>query len=1142
MAKPKIKKEFKLTSLAVDNRISVYILGLIIVLLGLSSYQSTPKESFPDIKQPIVFVSTIHPGNAPEDIDNLITRHLEQEINSIAGVENITSISVQDYSGITIEFDVKEDITKAMQDVRDAVDRAKPDLPSDLDTDPSIIEFDVSDFPVMFINLYGDVGEDMLKDNAEYLQDEIEKLEQIKDVDLAGIRNKVVNILVDEIKMQAANVTLFDIQTAINDENVTMSAGDVIIDEFSRNLRIVGEFTDPEQIKNVVIKSNGGGELKLGSIAEVNLEFGSRDSYAKMNGQHVVTLNVKKRTGENLIIAAKQIQKIISDAKAHHKIDPKVTVEITGDHSKYTEDMIKDLESNIISGIILVVGVLMFFLGLRNAVFVGIAIPLSMLTGIFLISTSGNTLNMMVLFSLILALGMLVDNGIVVVENVYRLMKEGYTRFEAAKKGVGEIAMPIIASTATTLAAFTPMLFWGGIMGEFMKFLPITLILVLGSSLMVALIINPVLTATLMKIQDDSQPQTKQKKQKWVKIALILIGIAIALHILLLFSDIMFFRILRGALVIISFNIFVFMYYVNPVGRWFRTRFMPYLEKRYQQVLRFVLNGKNPHIVLGATVFLLFASIIFFGSSAPKVIFFPENEATYVNTFIELPMGTDIEATRKYTANLEKRVYAAINPYENIVESVQTQIGRDTGDPAEGSSVNATPHKARITVNFVEFKLRGGQSTNEVLEKIRSAVEGVPGAIITASKNSDGPPVGKPINIEIIGENYEQLVSLSKELRHELEALNIPGIEGLKTNLEEGKPEALVQIDRAAARRNGLSSAQIAYTLRTALFGQEISTFKEDDEDYEIWLRLRDKDRYNLNSLLNLKLPNNEEFMVPLSAVADIKYSSSYGSVRRKNLDKVITIFSNVKEGYNPTEINAELREYLSNRQLPDGYSFKFSGEQEEQAKTMNFLMKALGMALLLIFLILVTQFNSVIMPAIIGASVLFSTIGVFIGLAITGMDFVILMMMVGLISLAGIVVNNAIVLIDYTNLIRRRTKRELSKSELNFDEIKDVIVAGGKTRLRPVLLTAITTILGLIPLAVGLNINFVTLVTELNPHIFFGGDNVAFWSPMAWTIIFGLAFATFLTLIVVPIMYYLNDWFIRNVFRKFINLKALNN
>jgi multidrug efflux pump subunit AcrB len=763
----------------------------------------------------------------------------------------------------------------------------------------------------------------------------------------------------------------------------------------------------------------------------------------------------------------------------------------------------------------------MFFLGFRNALFVGIAIPLSMFISFLILNAFGITLNLMVLFSLILALGMLVDNGIVVVENIYRLMSEGKTAVQAAKEGVGEVAWPIITSTATTLAAFLPLAFWDDLVGEFMKFLPITLIIVLSSSLFVALVINPVLTALFMKVEDVTKVKPKQKP-------IIIAGIFLILSTFFYLVGVTAFgTLLLVACVLTLFNVFV----LRKAIKWFQTVLLVKLENFYGTTLEYALNGKKPILFFGGTVLLLFFSIILLGIRAPKVLFFPDNQPQLVNVFIEFPIGTDIEATNEFVDGMEDELMVALDEYKDILESVISQVGEGTGDPLEGPSNQPTPHKAKITIGFVDYIDRQGINTNEAMEVIRQLVEKYPGVLITVDKQRNGPPTGKAVNLEFVGEDYDQLIAYVNKTREYLTNLNIGGIEELKSDLSLGNPEIILNIDREKARRFGLSTSEIANDLRTALFGLEVSKFKEGEDDYPIQLRLKEGFRYDINTLVNKKIGFRDKFgtkrEVPISAVAEVKYGSTYGSVKRKDLDKAITVYSNVIDGYNPTEVNAQIQAALQNYDVPDGVSVKYTGEQEEQQKSMDFLLGALGIAISLIFLIIVAQFNSVTTPFIIMASVVLSTIGVFLGLVIFNMDFVVIMTGIGIISLAGVVVNNAIVLIDYTNLVRERKREELGmgpKDHLPFNLMVGSIVESGKTRLRPVLLTAITTVLGLIPLAIGMNINFGTLLSDFDPQFYVGGDNAAFWGPMAWTVIFGLTFATFLTLVIVPVMYLLAD------------------
>lgn len=1117
--KETVKREFWLSSFAVNNRTSVVILTLIIAILGITAYRTMPKESFPEIVMPTIYVGTPYPGNSPVDIENLVTRPIEKEVKSISGIKNIKSTSIQDYSTIIVEFNPDVEIPKALQDVKDAVDKAKSELPNDLDQDPNVFEINFSEIPIMFVNISGDYNLDELKKYGEYLEDEIEGLSEVSSADMRGAPDKEVKVNADIYKMEAMRVNFTDIENAIAAENVTISGGNLLADGFRRSIRVKGEFTDPAQLEEIIIKNDDNNIIYLRDVATVDFGYEERESYARSSGLPVVSLDVIKRSGENLIGAADKIKAIIEKAKTS-RFPKDLNITITNDQSYRARSQVDNLENSIISGVILVVLVLLFFMGLRNALFVGIAIPMSMFMTFMLLNFFGVTINMMVLFSLILALGMLVDNGIVVVENIYRLREQGYSLIQASKEGTGEVAVPIIASTATTIAAFLPLAFWEGLIGEFMKYLPITLIVTLSSSLFVALVINPVLTSMFMKVDDGRKKSNKRK----IIVALSLIGIAIVCY---------FARSFTAANLLMIFGLFILLniFFLSPAADWFQKYGLVKLENGYERLLSFALRGKKPYFFFAGTFLLLVFSGILLYVSAPKVNFFPVNEPDYINVFVQEPIGTDIEQTNNFTQKIEKEIARLLKPYDLAIEAVIAQVGEGASDPMEGADPGVTPHKARVNISFVEFEKRGGISTAKILEEIRESMEKYPGVQITVDKNRNGPPVGKPINLEVSGVDYARLVDLTAAIKRKIENANIPGIEELKTDLESGKPELLVNIDRDKARRFGLSTSQVALELRTALFGKEISKYKEGEDDYPIQLRLDDKYRYDLESLLNKKITFRDKFgkmhQIPIQSVANVEYSSTYGSVKRKDLERVIAIFSNVKEGYNPTEIIGQIQTIIENYQMPDGYEVRITGEQEEQQKSMQFLMQAMMIAVFVIFLIIVAQFNKLTAPFIIMASVLFSTIGVFLGLVIFQMEFIIIMTGIGIISLAGVVVNNAIVLLDYTDLVRKRKRADLGipdEGRLPYDEILNSIVEAGKTRLRPVLLTAITTVLGLIPLAIGLNINFFTLLSNFDPQFYYGGDNATFWGPMAWTVIFGLTFATFLTLIIVPVMYLLAD------------------
>ena len=1140
-------REFGLTTLSIQNRTTVFVLIAIITLSGISSYLSVPKEAFPEIVVPEIFVSTAYPGNSPTNMEKLVTRPLEKEINSISGIDEMTSTSVQGFSAIDIKFSFDVTPSEALRKVKDAVDKAKadPDFPTDLPADPSIMEMNFSELmPVMNINLSGDYRLQDLKKYAEYLEDEIEGLPQISKVDIRGISDKEVEIQVDHLRAQAMQVSFNDISGAIAAENLTISGGDLLMDGVRRSVQVEGDFTSTQELENVIIKAEGGDIVHLRDVAEVSFVEKERESYAREYTRPVVSLDVVKRAGENLLEASSAINAIIGHAR-QDVLPRNLGVSITNDQSDMTQTQLEELQNSIIFGVLLVVGVLLFFLGLRNALFVGVAIPLSMFMSFLILNALGVTFNTMVLFSLVLALGMLVDNGIVVVENVYRLMDEGYSPYDAARYGVGEVAWPIVASTATTLAAFLPLAMWPGLIGEFMSYLPMTLIIVLGSSLFVALVINPVLTSVLMRVGEES---INRRRTHVVSAVLVAVGLAFLALGATGFGNIL---VLAGVLTMLN------TYALYPATRMFQNRFLPRLESAYERFLTYVLGGRRPWAFFFGTVGTLFLSIVLMGVLPPKVLFFPDNEPQYLNIFVSKPIGTDLESTNDVAKDVEMRVMEVLNrdvfkrPNPDtgeeesfIVNSVIGTVGNGTSDPNEGPQLGPTPHKARIVVNFVKFQDRRGLATGEVLSAIRNELKGYPDAEVVVTKNSDGPPQGAPINLELTGDDYDELLAASEDVLLYLRSKQYAGVEELKIDVDKRKPQMPVEIDREKARTYGLSTRDIGLTLRTALFGREVGTYKVGEDDYPINVRFAEEYRHSSDALMNQKVifrsqSDGQIKEVPISAVATASRSTTFSAVKRKDMERVITITSNVLEGSNPTEIianmEADMQESLA---LPSNVRWAFTGQQEEQAKEMAFLSKALLIALFLIFLIIVSQFNSITTPFIIGFSVVFSLIGVLLGLVIFQMEFVIIMTMIGIISLAGVVVNNAIVLIDYTNLLRSRKREELGlggdefsmeATKLPFEEVNRAIIEGGKTRLRPVLLTAITTVLGLLPLAIGLNIDFVGLLTQYDPNIYVGGDNNVFWKPMSWAIIFGLTFATFLTLIIVPVMYW---WIERTTYK----------
>ncbi|MBK7246084.1 MAG: efflux RND transporter permease subunit [Flavobacteriales bacterium] len=1142
------EREFAITTWAVQNRTTVIVLTVLIFLMGIYSYQVMPKESFPEVVTPEIFVSTPYNSSSVVDIEKLITKPLEKEINTISGVDEIKSTTVPNFSAIDVKFNYNISPDQALRKVKDAVDKARGDknFPTDLPSEPNVIELNFSELmPVMNINLSGDYPMEQLHSYAQHLKDRIESLPEINKVNIRGVPEREVRISLDLYKLEALQLNFNDIAQAIQMENLTMSGGELLTDGQRRAVRVIGEFTDMAQIRDIVVKNIDQKEVRLGDIATVDYAYKEPDSFAREYGKSVVMLDVIKRAGQNLLTASDGIQQILKEDRGR-VLPTDLRISVTGDQSDNTRTSVDELMNHIILGVLLVIGTLMLFLGLRNAMFVGLAIPMSMFISFTLLNAFGVTLNIMVLFALILALGRLVDDGIVIVENIYRHMTNGEPPLRATKLAVGEVTMPIIAATTATVMVFVPLLFWPGMMGSFMKYLPITFMIALGSSLFVALVVNPALASKFMKVEEDNMPM----KRVW-KLAGILAAVGTLILVLGLSfkSDTVFgiglLTLFFGVMGIVNAKWFV------PATDWFQNSWLPRLEARYEKFLRYALDRHHPRTFLFGTFGMLVLVIALLAVFPPKTLFFPENEPQFVNVFIEAPIGTDILKTDSITRIVEKQVMDVIDvpgfkvppgtkmpdgtitadSTNYLVNSVISQVGEGTSDPgAGGMQVGATPYKGRIAVSFVKFADRHGKKTSDVLKDLQEHVKAPPGVVVSVAKNAAGPPVGKPINIEIKGKEIEGLLAEAERVQRFIELRNVPGIEALRLDIDRAKPEMPIIIDREKARRLNVSTYAIADAVRTALFGKEVSNYRVegDDDDHEINIRLNDKYRYDPQQLLDMKVTfrdmlNGQIRQIPISAVAHAERTSTFSAIKRKDLDRVVTVSSNIISGYNGNEVVQQIKDQLaSGFTVGKDYTLKFTGEQEDQAKDMGFLMMAFLVAIFVVFLIIVAQFNSISYPMVVMSTVLFSTIGVFLGLVVFRMDFIVLMTMLGIISLIGVVVNNAIVLMDFARLLFERSARKLGLPEdriIPIAESREALVTAGKTRLRPVLLTAFTAVLGLLPLAIGLNFNFLTLFTELDPHIHMGGDNVIFWGPLSWAVIYGLLFATFLTLIMVPVM-----------------------
>ncbi|MFA5669499.1 MAG: efflux RND transporter permease subunit [Balneolaceae bacterium] len=1097
-------KEFKLSSLSINNRTSVYLLTVLITLIGIFSYITLPKESFPEVEIPIFSVVTIYAGASPADIENVVTRPIEKELKGIDGIDKISSVSKQAVSIITIEFSTSKNKLVAQQEVNDAVDKARAELPAQLTQEPQVNDFNLDDQPILNINLSGDFDLVELKGFADDIQDRIESLPGVNEAEIVGALEREIQINVDLQKMEAAGVNFNTIMGAVNNKNITISAGQIEMDTRERSVRVDGEVTKASDLVDLILVNDQGHEVYLKDIATIVDGFEDRESYASMNGEPVITVNVKKKSGGNLIETSEATLAILAEMSANQFPD-NLSITITGDQSQTTKDSVSNLFNTVILGFFFVVIVLMFIMGVQNAIFVGLAIPLSSLIAFAIMPMIDFSINMVVLFALILGLGIVVDNAIVIVENIYRHITKGeLSKVEAAKKAAGEIALPVITGTLTTIAPFFPLLFWTGIIGRFMFYLPVTLILTLVASLVVALVMSPVFAVSFMNEEADHIKENKKGQSN----RFLWIATAVMAVLALIFY-------LTGGIFVANLLVFIYLLWLSerfilkPLIKKFNKSVLPKLEKAYHDSIEWILVGTRPWIILGgASAFLVF-SFFLLGIVSPKVVFFPEGEPNFVYVYNEMPAGTNIDETERVNREIESRVYSVVGRNNPIVKSVVSNVAVGA-NPSGSIDPTASPTKSKVTVEFVDFQYRGGVSTEDLLINIRDAVRGIPGTIITVEKEQNGPPTGKPINIEISGDEFSEIIALTEKVKAHIQAQNIAGIEELRSDLQVNNPEIIIDIDNEKANSYGMSNLIVGNTIRTALLGIPISTFRQDEEEYNITLRLREEDRSNITDLLNMSVPTPDG-NIPISAVATPRLATSYGAINRIDLERVATLSSNILTGYNANVINNQIRESLSDFEIPQGYKVSLTGEQEEQAETGQFLVIALFSAVGLIFMILVMQFNSIGKALIIMSQIGYSLIGVFIGFSTFGMDISVVLTGMGIIAVAGIVVKNGIILIDYIDLKR---KEGLS--------LKDAVIEGGATRLNPVLLTAASTILGLIPLAIGLNIDFYGLFASLEPNLYFGGDNASFWGPLAWTIIYGLGFGTLLTLFLVPSMYYI--------------------
>lgn len=1136
-------KEFKPTSWAIDNRTAVYIIAIIITVIGLIRFNTMPKEQYPDIVVPTISIATVYVGNSPKDIENLVTQPIEKQLKGISGAKviKIQSTSQTDYSLIVVEFDtdVKTDLAK--QKVKDAVDKAKTDLPTDLTAQPDVQEFAFSEMPIMFVNVSGDYDAIQLKKYADKMQDRFEELSEVNRAEIVGAPEREIQVNVDPYKLTAARVSFNDIEGAIARENIDITGGLIEEGTMKRTIRIKGQFKTVDDMKNIVVRSSAqGASVYLRDVAELRDTIKDKDSYARLDGKNVVTLNIVKRAGENLINTSDKIKAAVAEMQKTEEIPPGLRVEFTGDQSKQTRTSFNELINTIIIGFVLVMLILMFFMGVSNAFFVALSVPLSVFVAFLglpiadaIIGTSV-TLNFIVLFALLFGLGIIVDDAIVVIENTHRIYNNGKVPIvRSAKEAAGEVFIPVLAGTATTLAPFFPLLFWKGLIGKFMIYLPTMLILTLAASLIVAFIFNPVFAVSFMRPEGKEYERPKKAifRNKWF-ITFIIGGLL--MHVFGMHGIANF---LLFMAILMVFNAYI----LNDLIHSFQKKVLPGLMNRYEKLLRWVLKGRRPIWAFVSLFGLFFVAVIALMIRNNKQTFFPSGDPNFIFVYLKLPVGTDVKHTDSVTSILEKRVQYVLRDEKpgtpgSMVESIISNVAVSANKPSDNNR-SVQSNLGRIQISFVEFEKRHGKSTGPYMDSIRAAMTGIPGASIEVAQEEGGPPTDPPVNIEVTGDNFESIANVALQLFNYLEENPVAGVENLQPDVDLNNPEISIVVDRERAMMEGISTAQIGMEIRTAVFGKEVSKIKEGEDEYKIQMRYKDVLRNNVGDLINMRITfmdmnTMQVKSIPLSAVAHAEYTNTTGGVKRKNVKRTIQLQSNVLDPTMVKPINEELAskisDFKSKTKVPVDVQIRQSGQSEQEAETNAFLLTAFMIAIGLIFLILVLQFNSMSKPFIVVTEIFFSVIGVLLGYAFTGMTMATIMVLVGVVGLAGIVIKNGILLIEFTDELRGRGMRT-----------REAAIQAGKIRIIPVLLTAVATILGLLPLAVGFNIDFAGLFQHLRPNIFFGGDSVVFWGPLSWTIIFGLMFSFFLTLVMVPSMYLMAER-LRRPMEKFYGTKFI--
>ncbi|WCP67595.1 efflux RND transporter permease subunit [Vibrio tubiashii] len=1015
---------FALIDAALSRTRTMMVLLVFILLAGAATYVTIPKESSPDITIPIIYVSVGHQGISPSDAERLLVRPIEQELRSIEGVKEMTSTASEGHASVMLEFSVGVDLNKAMADVREAVDLAKPKLPSDSD-EPTVNEVTLaSEEPALSIVLYGTVPERTIVQIARQLRDKLESYRQILEVDIAGDREDIVEIVVDPLLMESYGLDQADIYNLIALNNKVVAAGFVDTGYGRFSVKVPSVFDSLKDVLELPVKVDGKQVITFGDVATVRRAFRDPESYARLDGKSAVVLDVKKRAGENIIETVALIKTVLQEAQKRPEWPNNLLVKYTWDQSKDVKMMLNDLQNNILSAIILVVIVIIAILGVRTAFLVGVSIPGSFLTGLLVLSVFGLTVNIVVLFSLIMAVGMLVDGAIVVTEFADRRMQEGTSRREAYRDAAKRMAWPITASTATTLAAFAPLLFWPDVTGEFMKYLPLTLIATLTASLAMALLLVPVLGSLIGR----PQHVTKAQREKMV-----------ALH--------------DGD-------------FSKATG----------ITKLYFHTLDIAI--RHPLKILLSAILLAIAVGFTYAKAGLGAEFFPEVDPPFFT--VKVRSYGDLSLDEK---DVIMRDIEAVMLGHDEFESVYTKTGGDD----EIGQIQITP---------VDWQYR--RKVKQIIEELKQQTDQYAGVEIEYKFPDAGPPVEHDLVIEMSARIPDQLDGAAKLVRQWAD--NYPAFTNLSDTSSKEGIDWQIDIRRDDASRFAADATLVGNTVQFVTNGLKIGDYLPDDATEEVDILVRyPEEKRDIGRFDQLRV-KTAAGLVPITNFANIVPEHKQDTIRRIDGHRVINIMADMKEGYNLALELPKINEAVSKLDLPSSVEFKIRGQNEEQENSSAFLQNAFLVALVVMALILITQFNSFYQAFLILSAVLFSTVGVFVGLLVFQKPFGIIMSGIGVIALAGIVVNNNIVLIDTYNQL---LKRGLDKRE--------AILRTGVQRLRPVLLTTVTTILGLLPMVLEMNIDLI------NQKIEFGAPSTQWWSQLATAVAGGLAFATVLTLVLTP-------------------------